>query len=110
MGFLDGIRRAFSSSYDKVDCFEAAEMVKKGAVLIDVRTPAEYRLDHARGAVNIPVDAIGARGPAACRGRVAVLICRSGARSRSAARILAAQGVECASVKGGMGAWRRKGL
>ena len=41
---------------DDVTAEEAAEMVKKGALLIDVRSPQEFLYaGHAAGAVNVPV-------------------------------------------------------
>ncbi|QOD02891.1 rhodanese-like domain-containing protein [Pseudarthrobacter sp. BIM B-2242] len=40
---------------------------------------------------------------------VSVAMCQSGVRSASAARLLASQGYEAYSLRGGMGAWRSAG-
>ncbi len=46
MGFLD---KLFGGP--KVDL---KELVKQGAVIVDVRTPAEYQGGHIKGSINIP--------------------------------------------------------
>ena len=35
-----------------------AELVKQGAVIVDVRTPGEYASGHIRGSVNIPLQSL----------------------------------------------------
>jgi phage shock protein E len=62
---------------------EAAEWLKKGALVIDVRTEAEYRERHLPGTINIPLDRLGEeiakRAPD--KEKPLLLHCRSGARS-----------------------------
>nr|WSX54409.1 rhodanese-like domain-containing protein [Streptomyces sp. NBC_00974] len=84
----------------------------EGAVLLDVRERAEWTAGHAPGAVHAPLSALlaGTGLPQAAQGRPLVVICRSGHRSRQAARILAARGAEAVDVKGGMIAWSAAGL
>ena len=48
------IRKIFGLG-PKVDCHE---LIRNGAVLIDVRTPSEYSAGHAKGSTNIPLDKI----------------------------------------------------
>lgn len=70
------------------------EAIKKGAVIIDVRTPHEYDRGKVPGSVNIPVDRMpisierikGMKKPI-------VLCCASGARSGKAKGILTAAGL-----------------
>ena len=39
---------------DDIDMQELQEMAKKGAILLDVRSPQEYREGHIDGAISIP--------------------------------------------------------
>lgn len=78
-------------------------------VLLDVREPNEVAVDDSfPSAVRIPVGDVLADPEAAAHtmgaGPVAV-ICRSGARSRRAADALAATGITCVNVAGGLDAW-----
>lgn len=68
-------------------------LMQQGAMLVDVRTPAEFSGGHMRNAVNIPLDVIGsASAQLGATARPVILYCRSGNRSGQAARILRAQG------------------
>lgn len=71
------------------DIQRARELLGRGALILDVRSPAEFASGHVEGAVNIPVDVLSSRlsqvGPTT---RPVVLYCRSGARSASAASML----------------------
>ncbi|MEU9737140.1 MBL fold metallo-hydrolase [Streptomyces sp. NPDC048002] len=77
-------------------------------VVIDVRTPGEFRAGHVPGAVNIPLDHIDRALPeirhAAERGDL-LLVCASGARSENACKLLAGHGIPTATLAGGTGAW-----
>ncbi|WP_326798279.1 rhodanese-like domain-containing protein [Streptomyces sp. NBC_01808] len=81
-------------------------------VVVDVRTPAEYASGHLPGAVNVPLDHLRAAlddiRHAAERGDLLV-VCASGARSESACKLLAEQGIEAAALVGGTGAWAAAG-
>ncbi|MFD7445644.1 rhodanese-like domain-containing protein [Streptomyces sp. NPDC059909] len=83
-----------------------------GSVLLDVREAHEWSAGHAPAAVHLPLSALdaGAELPAPARGRPLVVICRSGSRSRHAARMLAARGLVAVDVTGGMAAWAEAGL
>ncbi|MEV7086100.1 rhodanese-like domain-containing protein [Streptomyces sp. NPDC093085] len=80
--------------------------------VIDVRTPGEYATGHLPGAYNIPLDHVGTALPAlrtaAGRGDL-LLVCASGARSDTACRRLAGQGIAAATLTGGTTAWTRAG-
>jgi rhodanese-related sulfurtransferase len=70
-------------------------LVRSGAVIVDVRTPEEYRLGHIKGSKNFPLDSIQRKVDELKRGGVPVItVCRSGARSGMAKSILAAAGIE----------------
>ena len=81
----------------------------EAVTFIDVRSPAEYRGGHAKGAVSVPLDSID---PSSFVNRQPVfVICQSGARAKRACEQLAAAGVESVySVEGGTSAWVTAGL
>jgi phage shock protein E len=80
------------------------EWIEKGALIVDVRTPEEYRAVHFKGSVNIPLGEIESRivgfGP---RENKIVLYCRTGNRSSQAKRILEKNGFKNVINAGGLG-------
>jgi rhodanese-related sulfurtransferase len=72
---------------------KARELVGQGWVLLDVRTPEEFRQGHPGEARNIPVQELPGRlaevGPAGTR---VVVYCQSGGRSAMAASLLRGNG------------------
>ena len=94
----------------QVDVEAAAERVRQGALLIDVREPDEYDEIHADGAVLIPLGEVPERSGEIPPQQDTLLICRSGARSQRAAEYLAALGHRVANVAGGTLAWAERGL
>jgi glyoxylase-like metal-dependent hydrolase (beta-lactamase superfamily II)/rhodanese-related sulfurtransferase len=84
-------------------------------LLLDVREPEEFvgELGHITGALHIPLDVLERRLPklAGYLGRELVVICRSGARSATAAAILRQAGFgHVRNLAGGMLAWKAQGL
>lgn len=78
----------------QISTSEASEKLRKGAMVIDVRSPGEYQSGHLRQAVNIPLDEIEAVVPqrVSDKDQVLLLHCASGMRSAVAARKLKALG------------------
>ena len=72
----------------------ARERLKQGALLVDVRTVAEYNAGHLTNAVNIPLGEIKETLPrrVSDKGQVLLLHCRSGRRSGIAEQQLRALG------------------
>jgi phage shock protein E len=67
-----------------------SEKIQKGAAVIDVRTPSEFRAGHYPGALNIPLQDLGGRlGELGDKKRAIVVYCASGMRSAQAAKLLA---------------------
>ncbi len=98
---------------DGVDVKQALSMNKQGALLLDVREPAEYSALHAPNAKLIPLGQLSARLQeiAEYKDKPIVVICRSGRRSAIAVSQLQEAGYKQASnVKGGMLAWESNGL
>lgn len=74
---------------------EIQEYLEKGAVVIDVRTVAEYEEGHVAGSKNIVLDTIPNRvEEITALGKSFIAVCRSGARSGSAANFLSDQGLD----------------
>ncbi len=97
----------FRKNYDTVTVAEAKSRLRGGATLIDVRSRGEWNGGHAREARHIPLDALESKLASLPKSTPVVAICASGMRSASAARILAANGFEASTVRGGMAAWNR---
>ena len=89
---------------------DLAERLAQGKQqLIDVREPYEFAGGHVKGAVNIPLGQLVAKAGTFDSERETFVICRSGSRSATGAKILTKAGFERAySVKGGTTAWRGK--
>jgi rhodanese-related sulfurtransferase len=107
-GSAGGVRR--------VEPDETARLLReKKAVLVDVREPGEWAGGFAQEAVLLSYsDLTGPRQQwrpflAQVGNREIILYCRSGARSGTAARILAAEGFKAANG-GSLRAWRHAGL
>lgn len=87
----------------EIDPAGAARLAADGALLLDVREPAEWAAGHAAGAVHVPLGDL--RPDDVPRDRIVVAICRSGGRSGKAATVLAGAGVDVRNMTGGMTAW-----
>lgn len=72
-------------------------------VLLDVRTPMEYKFGHFKNSINIPVDELRNRLQELdkFRGKPLYINCHSGLRSYVALRILEQEGFECYNLAGG---------
>lgn len=76
-----------------------------GALVVDVRSPAEYGAGHFSGAINIPHDKIASSfKKLGDPGQTIVVYCASGARSSAAASVLKNQGFSKVINAGRMGA------
>lgn len=74
---------------------EIAELIANGAVIVDVRTPFEYKRGHMEGSVNIPLDTLDSQIKLLkIKKRPIITCCRSGQRSGTAQSILRAKGIE----------------
>jgi len=91
----------------EVDLQVFAAAQADGAVVIDVREPAEYVAGHVPGARLIPLGRLPEHLKDLPRGERIFLICASGNRSLAAADFLTRAGLDAVSVAGGTGAWQR---
>lgn len=93
---------AAKATITNIDWNKALEMSKAGAVLIDVRTPAEVAEGMAPGAVNIPLQEIQQRLAEFPKDKDLLIYCRSGKRSMAASNFLIENGYEKVfNVEGG---------
>jgi phage shock protein E len=82
---------------------EVKEMLQRGAVVIDVRTRAEFQGGHVAGSKNYPLQEIHNKVDELKRmGKPLVLCCQSGARSGQATGFLKSRGIECENGGGWM--------
>jgi rhodanese-related sulfurtransferase len=109
MGLIDSLKKAFSKPYKTISVAQAKELLASGAALIDVRSAQEWRSGRAPQAKHIPLDRLQASTAGIRKTRPVITICASGVRSASAARLLASQGYEAYSLRGGLSAWRAAG-
>jgi phage shock protein E len=71
---------------------DLSQLLKDGAVVIDVRTPAEFSVGNVKGSINIPLDQISSQAETLRKHKNIIVCCRSGNRSGQAKRILNAKG------------------
>jgi rhodanese-related sulfurtransferase len=104
MGLMDMFAKVPS-----VDGATARDLVREGAVLLDVRESGEWNAGHAPQAAHLPLGRI-AEAPKKVRdGKQVVVVCRSGNRSRSATKALISMGYDAINLSGGMRAWASAG-
>lgn len=99
---------AQSSKFATVDVEEFAKVIADTAVVrLDVRTPQEYAEGHIDGAINIDVlsDGFAAEASKLPADRTIALYCRSGNRSKTAAKILSSKGYEVVELGSGFNGW-----
>ena len=100
---------ASASSYQHISQEKAKEMMDAGNVLIlDVREQDEYDAGHIPGAVLLPVGSIdeeSAAGVIPEKDTTLLVYCRSGSRSKKAAKALAGLGYTAVYEMGGILTW-----
>lgn len=79
------------------------DKVSEGALLVDVRTPGEFKEQHLSGAVNYPLSDLLIHFKDVDKDLPIVVYCRSGNRSGQAKRILNSQGFTHVHDAGGLG-------
>lgn len=99
---------------NSVDPMGATALINhEDAVIVDVRSIAEFNSGHIVNAVNIPLNGLGnnLKQIEKHRNKPIVAVCRSGSRSASACRLLRKQGFEnVKNLRGGMMAWENANL
>ena len=85
---FESIKNLFG--FEKTDY---AQLVKDGAIIVDVRSKGEFAGGHIRGSINISLDKIGSNIPQLKKkNKPIITCCASGMRSASAKSILKSNG------------------
>ena len=93
MGFLDFL--GFGTKTNAVQ-----EYVQKGAIILDVRTPAEFKDGHIKGSKNIALQTLNGQVETIKKwNKPIIACCKSGMRSAQATSILKQNGIDC--INGG---------
>lgn len=91
----------------------AAELMRQGAVLVDIRERDEHLREKVSGARHHALSVLDREHPARAGDEVLIFHCKSGARTRQNAQRIASGmpvGVESYILDGGIDAWRKAGL
>lgn len=92
---------------------DAVRLMNQGALVLDVRSKAEFEAGHILDAKHVPQEELAqsAETLKKYREKVVVACCESGMRSGAAARVLRAQGfTKVVNLQGGLQAWRTENL
>jgi rhodanese-related sulfurtransferase len=99
---------------NSVDPVKATELINhEDAVVVDVRSIAEFGKGHIIGSINIPLNGFKdqLKQLQKHKGKPIVVCCQSGSRSGSAVRILQKEGfAEAKNLRGGILAWNNANL
>ena len=101
------------SGGQSVGPMDAVRLINEGALLLDVRTQAEFDAGHILDARHVPQDQVASSAESLkkYKDKVVIACCESGMRSGAAARVLQAQGFgKVVNLKGGLQAWRAENL
>ena len=93
----------------EIDVEELARVRETGAVLVDVREPAEFEAFHVPGAQLIPLADVPERIEEIPDNERVYVICATGGRSGRAVEFLNRQGYDTVNVAGGSKAWQEAG-
>lgn len=106
--FFSTLAMAQNTNVKSVDNAAFAQTIaNKQTQLIDVRTPAEFKSGHIPGAINIDIKGadFDSKIAALDKSRPIAVYCRSGARSKTAARKLAESGFQVTELDRGITNW-----
>ena len=86
-----GLFSIFSNKGNKIK-----EYADKGAIVVDVRTPGEFKSGHVKGSRNIPLQNISNKTAELKKlNKPVILCCASGMRSSQATGVLKQAGIDC---------------
>ena len=90
----------------EIDVVTAAQQLREGALLLDVREPFEVATCAVAGSRHIPMRQVSENLPTLPRDRPILVLCHHGGRSRRVTQFLRANGFgQATNVAGGIDAW-----
>ncbi len=96
--------------FETIPARELDRLVLNGrGIIVDLRSPEEYRQRHIRGAINLPYERWNGKFPYSEQQEI-ILYCERGSVSMAAARDLAEKGYRVKTVVGGIRAYRGANL
>ena len=111
LGFFSCNAQNPDNAFKSVEVEEFAKVIADTAVIrLDVRTPEEYAEGHIDNAVNIDVqnDSFEKKAVSTLpKDKTIALYCRSGRRSKNAAKILSANGYTVVELSSGYNGWKK---
>jgi rhodanese-related sulfurtransferase len=105
--------RARAAAFGSISPSEVVRLMNGGAILVDIRTEADFKAGHIGGARNLPGAAIaaGAEALARFKEKPVIAYCDTGQTAGAAARHLTRLGFKQAfNLRGGLAAWRQENL
>lgn len=93
MGLFSSIKKALSGTTQ-----DFKQMLDQGAIVVDVRTPGEFKGGHVKGSINVNLSDINKKIDQ-FKGKTVITVCASGMRSGQAKNILVKNGIT--AVNGG---------
>ncbi len=102
MGKQDFVELLKAPVLHTIDFAQAQEMVKDGAVLLDVRLESEYKNAHLPGSINIPLYLLRIKAREMDKKKRYIVYCDTGRRSSSAAYLLNERGYDALYLEGGL--------
>lgn len=94
----------------EIDVDELARRLDGGAVVVDVREPAEYVDGHVPSATLVPLGELADRVDEVPSDTTVLVVCKVGGRSARACEFLSGLGRDVVNVAGGTLAWIEAGL
>jgi phage shock protein E len=100
------IALAACSKVDDETLRAAHKAYDNGAIIVDVRTPKEFKAKHIKGAINLPLQELHNTYVRLPKDKEIILYCRSGNRSSTAEKLLIREGFTVYDVAT-QGDWER---
>lgn len=109
--FFEARQRAQGQS--NVSATDAVKLINRGAVVIDVRKPADFQAGHIVNSKNVELSEVGPEQPVLKKqkNKVLITVCDNGLMAGRAAGALRKAGFDKVfSLKGGLNGWRAENL